>query len=65
MCIRDRALQTVAPADLSAQVDQLVTAAMRQQQIPAMTVAAAIADRIVYSRAVSYTHLDVYKRQVD
>jgi len=50
--------QTVAPADLSAQVDQLVTAAMRQQQIPAMTVAAAIADRIVYSRAFGAADLE-------
>jgi CubicO group peptidase (beta-lactamase class C family) len=39
-------------------VDQLVTAAMRQQQIPAMTVAAAIADRIVYSRAFGAADLE-------
>jgi len=45
------AAQTGAPADLRAKVGQLVTAAMRQQQIPAMTVAAAMVDRIVYSRA--------------
>ena len=45
-------------ADLSAKVDQVVTAAMHQQQIPAMTVAAAMADRIVYSRAFGTADLE-------
>lgn len=50
--------QTGAPADLSAKVDQVVTAAMHQQQIPAMTVAAAMVDRIVYSGAFGTADLE-------
>jgi serine beta-lactamase-like protein LACTB, mitochondrial len=50
--------QTGAPGDLSAKVDQVVMAAMHQQQIPAMTVAAAIVDRIVYSRAFGTADLE-------
>jgi serine beta-lactamase-like protein LACTB, mitochondrial len=50
--------QTGAPADLRAKVDQIVTAAMRQQQVPAMTVAAAMADRVVYSRAFGTADLE-------
>ena len=56
--VTQTAAQTAAPADLGAKVDQLVTAAMRQQQIPAMTVAAAMADRLVYSKAFGVADLE-------
>jgi serine beta-lactamase-like protein LACTB, mitochondrial len=52
------AAQTGAPADLTAKVDQIVTAAMRAQQIPAMTVAAAVGDRMVYSGAFGTADLE-------
>ena len=52
------AAQTPGPADLSAKVDGIVTAAMRKQQIPAMSVAAAVGDRIVYSRAFGSADLE-------
>ena len=52
------AAQTGAPADLSARVDQIVAAAMRQQQIPAMSVAAALDDHMVYSRAFGAADLE-------
>src|SRR5580658_2835350 len=50
--------QNTPPVDIAAQVDQIVVAAMRQQQIPAMTVAAATLDRIVYSRAFGAADLE-------
>ena len=50
--------QTDAPADLSAKVDQVITAAMHRQQVPAMTVAVAMADRIVYSKAFGTADLE-------
>jgi CubicO group peptidase (beta-lactamase class C family) len=52
------AAQTGPPADLNAKVDEVVASAMRQQQIPAMTVAAAMDDRIVYSRAFGAADLE-------
>jgi CubicO group peptidase (beta-lactamase class C family) len=50
--------QTGTPSDLSAKLDQFVTSAMHQQQIPAMTVAVAMADRIVYSKAFGAADLE-------
>jgi serine beta-lactamase-like protein LACTB, mitochondrial len=50
--------QTEAPADLGAKVDQVVVAAMHQQKIPAITVAVAIGDRMVYSRAFGTADLE-------
>jgi serine beta-lactamase-like protein LACTB, mitochondrial len=52
------AAQSGLTADLSMKVDQVVTAAMSHQQIPAMTVAAAMADRIVYSKAFGTADLE-------
>ncbi len=52
------AAQTTAPADLGVTLDQMVAAAMRDQQIPAMTVAAAMGDRIVYSKASGTADLE-------
>lgn len=52
------AAQTDTPPDLGGKVDQVVTSAMHQQQIPAMTVAAAMADRIVYSKAFGTADLE-------
>jgi CubicO group peptidase (beta-lactamase class C family) len=52
------AAQTAAPADFGAKVDRIVTEAMRQQQIPAMLAAVAIADRIVYSKAFGTADLE-------
>ncbi|MGA2741661.1 MAG: serine hydrolase domain-containing protein [Bryobacteraceae bacterium] len=52
------AAQTGESVALSAQADQIVTAAMRQQQIPAMTVAAALGDRFVYSGAFGTADLE-------
>jgi serine beta-lactamase-like protein LACTB len=49
---------TGAPADLGAKVDQVVAVAMHQQQVPAMTVAAAMANGIVYSRAFGTADLE-------
>ncbi len=43
--------QPAALQDVGAKVDQLVAATMQQQKIPAMTVAVAAADRILYSKA--------------
>jgi serine beta-lactamase-like protein LACTB len=43
--------QTTAPSDVGARVDQIIADAMRKQQIPAMTVAIAMGDRVVYSKA--------------
>jgi serine beta-lactamase-like protein LACTB len=42
---------TAQTGDVTAKVDQIVTGAMREQQIPAMTVAFGLGDRIVYSKA--------------
>jgi serine beta-lactamase-like protein LACTB, mitochondrial len=50
--------QTGPPADLDAKVDEVVASAMRRQQIPAMTVAATMDDRIVYSRAFGAADLE-------
>src|SRR5260370_29358676 len=52
------AAQTGTPADLSAKVDQIVADAMRKQQIPAMTVAVAMGDRMVYSKASGAADLE-------
>jgi serine beta-lactamase-like protein LACTB len=52
------AAQTVAPADLIAKSDQIVIDAMRKQQIPAITVAVAVGDHIVYSRASGAADLE-------
>jgi CubicO group peptidase (beta-lactamase class C family) len=52
------AAQLGAPAEVTARVDQIVMAVMRQQQIPAMTVAAAMADHMVYSRAFGAADLE-------
>ena len=46
------AAQTGAPADPAAKVDEAVAAVMRRQRIPAMTVAVAAMDRILYSKAL-------------
>jgi CubicO group peptidase (beta-lactamase class C family) len=48
---------TVSPS-LDKQLDELVSAAMRAQQIPAITVAIAQADRLVYSRAFGMADLE-------
>jgi serine beta-lactamase-like protein LACTB len=50
--------QNSPPADLSAKLDQVVTAAKQQQQIPAIIVAAGMTDRIVYSRAFGIADLE-------
>ncbi len=50
--------QNSPPADFSARVDQVVTAAKQQQQIPAIIVAAGMMDRIVYSRAFGNADLE-------
>jgi CubicO group peptidase (beta-lactamase class C family) len=50
--------QTGPSADLNAKVDQVVADTMRQQQIPAMTVAAAMEGRIVYSKAFGTADLE-------
>src|SRR5258708_25878605 len=52
------AAQTGAPADVTAKVEQIVTSAMREQQIPAMTVAFGMGDRMVYSRAFGTADLE-------
>jgi CubicO group peptidase (beta-lactamase class C family) len=52
------AAQTGAPADPAAKVDEAVAAVMRRQRIPAMTVAAAMGDRIVYSKAFGEADLE-------
>ena len=52
------AAQTAAPVGLKGKVDEAVTAAMQQQRIPAMTVAIAMADRIVYSTAFGTADLE-------
>jgi serine beta-lactamase-like protein LACTB len=52
------AAQTGAPADVTAKVDQIVTGVMRDQQIPAMTVAFGMGDRIVYSKAFGTADLE-------
>src|SRR5258708_40298756 len=52
------AAQTGTPADLSAKVDQIVADAMRKQQIPAMPVAVAMGDRMVYSKASGAADLE-------
>ena len=50
--------QNSPPADFSARVDQVVTAAKQPQQIPAIIVAAGMMDRIVYSRAFGNADLE-------
>ncbi len=50
--------QTGTPPDLRAKLDQVVTTAMHQQQIPAMTVAVAMAGQIVYSKAFGAADLE-------
>jgi len=52
------AAQTTAPADVTAKVGQIVADAMRQQQIPAMTIAFGMDGRIVYSRASGAADLE-------
>src|SRR6266404_2311634 len=52
------AAQTAAPADLSANIDQMVADAMHKQQIPTMTVAMATGTRISYSRAFGTADLE-------
>lgn len=52
------AAQTVAPTEVDAKVDELVRAAMHRQQIPAMTVAAGIGERMVYSKAFGTADLE-------
>ncbi len=52
------AAQTSAPADVGSRLNQIVTAVMREQQIPAMTVAAVLNDRMVYSRAFGVADLE-------
>jgi serine beta-lactamase-like protein LACTB len=52
------AAQTSTPVDLDAKVDEVIASAMRRQQIPAMTVAAAMGDRIVYSKAFGAADLE-------
>jgi serine beta-lactamase-like protein LACTB, mitochondrial len=53
------AQSTVSPS-LEKELDRLVTAAMHAQQIPAMTVAVARADRLVYSKAFGMADLENY-----
>src|ERR1700684_2734179 len=50
--------QNSPPADLNARLDQVVTAARQQQQIPALIVAAGMTDRIVYSKAFGNADLE-------
>lgn len=50
--------QNSPPADFSAKLDQIVTAAKQQQQIPAIIVAAGMMDRIVYSKAFGNADLE-------
>jgi serine beta-lactamase-like protein LACTB len=52
------AAQTNASTDVTAKVDQIVADAMRQQQIPAMTVAFGMGGRIVYSKAFGAADLE-------
>jgi CubicO group peptidase (beta-lactamase class C family) len=52
------AAQTAAPADLGVQINQIVAEAMHKQQIPAMTVAVAMGDRISYSKAFGTADLE-------
>jgi CubicO group peptidase (beta-lactamase class C family) len=50
--------QTAAPADIATRVDKIVANAMREQQIPAMSVAVALEDHIVYSHAFGSADLE-------
>jgi CubicO group peptidase (beta-lactamase class C family) len=52
-----QAQPTVSPS-LEPQLDQIVTAAMHAQQIPAITVAVAQADKLVYSKAFGMADLE-------
>src|SRR5439155_22969184 len=52
------AAQTAAPANQSAKIGQIVSAAMQKQQIPAMTVAVAAGNRIAYSKASGTADLE-------
>jgi serine beta-lactamase-like protein LACTB len=58
LAVLSASAQTAAPADVGANVDQVVTAAMLRQQIPAMTVAVGMADRIVYSKAFGTSDIE-------
>ena len=50
--------QTATPEDIATTVDRIVTAAMRAQQIPAMSVAVAREDHIVYSHAFGSANIE-------
>src|SRR5438132_12705660 len=52
------AAQTAAPADVSANIDQMVADSMHKQQIPAMTVAVAKGARISYSKGFGTADLE-------
>jgi CubicO group peptidase (beta-lactamase class C family) len=50
--------QTATPEDIGTRVERIVTDAMRGQQIPAMSVAVAREDHIVYSHAFGSADLE-------
>jgi CubicO group peptidase (beta-lactamase class C family) len=50
--------QTAEPAAPSTKIDPIVMAAMHKQQIPAMTIAVAVGDRISYSKAFGTADLE-------
>jgi CubicO group peptidase (beta-lactamase class C family) len=56
--VRGAQAQTSTSPSLEKQLDQIVSAAMQAQQIPAITVAIAQADRLVYSRAFGMADLE-------
>jgi CubicO group peptidase (beta-lactamase class C family) len=56
--VTSAAAQAGAQADVTGKVEQIVTGVMREQQIPAMTVAFGMGDRMVYSRAFGSADLE-------